>query len=32
MSLVCGIASGAPTKSEQAGYGEIAIFKDGVTL
>lgn len=30
--LVIDIANGAPTKSEEQGYGEIAIFKDGVTL
>ena len=31
-SLVVDIASGAPSKTEQLGYREIAIFKDGVTL
>lgn len=30
--LVIQVASGQPSKSEQLGYREIAIFKDGVTL
>ena len=30
--LVLDTASGSPTRSERAGYREIAIWKDGVTL
>lgn len=29
---VLAVASGAPTRNEQEGYEEIALFKDGVTL
>ena len=32
LSLVLRIASGEKTKSEQKGFREIAIFKDGVVL
>ncbi len=31
-ALLCDTANGAPTKNEQNGCREIAIFKDGVTL
>ena len=32
LQLVLDTASGAPTRAEAAGYREIAIWKDGVTL
>ncbi len=32
LELCLAIASGQPTKNEQSGYSEIAIFHDGVTL
>lgn len=32
LDLVCAVASGKKTKTEERGFREIAIFKDGVTL
>jgi altronate hydrolase len=32
MELLLRTAGGAPTRNEQNGFREIAIFKDGVTL
>lgn len=32
MQLIVDVCSGRPTKNEENGYREIAIFKDGVTL
>lgn len=32
LALCVDVANGQPTKSEERGFGEIAIFKDGVTL
>jgi len=32
MALVLAVASGEKTKTEQRGYREISIFKDGVML
>jgi altronate hydrolase len=32
LSYVIDVASGKPTKNEENGFSEIAIFKDGVTL
>ena len=32
INFVIGVASGEPTRNEQNGYHEIAIFKNGVTL
>ena len=32
LSLTLAVASGQETRSEQKGYRDLAIFKDGVTL
>ena len=32
LDLVCEVASGKKTRSEEQGYREIAIFKDGIML
>lgn len=32
LDYVLGVASGNPTRNEENGYREIAVFKDGVTL
>ena len=32
LDTILAVASGKPTKNEENGYREIAIFKDGVTL